>query len=317
MFKIETGSFGRFRKIRLVNTQTKEYVSIIPEFGGNVNEIVLNKNGKNYSIIDGARNYSQLIGDKRWFKSAKLIPFPNRIKDGRYCFAGKRYQLPINFPSQNHAIHGFIWDRKLSVKKKTITNYQASVQLAYLYDGSMEGYPFRFRAIITCYLLKDKGFKCTTMVKNMGACPLPIGDGWHPYFKTKGKADSFMLKIPSKRKIEVNARMIPTGRIIPFERFSRLSKIGKIKLDTGFCLKQKEGLVCTEIYDPGLDLKINVWQETGKWKYNYLQIFIPPARTSIAVEPMTCWADAFNNKKSLIILKPKQSFKTTYGVSLG
>ncbi len=61
-------------------------------------------------------------------------------------------------------------------------------------------------------------------------------------------------------------------------------------------------------------LTINIWQQTGKWKYNYLQVFIPPSKKSIAVEPMTCAADAFNNKMGLIILNPKKSFSTSCGV---
>ena len=51
-------------------------------------------------------------------------------------------------------------------------------------------------------------------------------------------------------------------------------------------------------------------------KYNYLQVFIPPLRNSIAIEPMTCNTDAFNNKEGLIILEPDQQFKASYGVSI-
>src|SRR6266545_236025 len=36
-----------------------------------------------------------------------LFPFPNRIRDGRYSWAGKDYQLPLNDPSGKNAIHGF------------------------------------------------------------------------------------------------------------------------------------------------------------------------------------------------------------------
>src|SRR5437762_11018156 len=36
-----------------------------------------------------------------------LFPFPNRIRDGRYTWAGREYQLPINGPGGKHAIHGF------------------------------------------------------------------------------------------------------------------------------------------------------------------------------------------------------------------
>src|SRR5438034_969248 len=36
-----------------------------------------------------------------------LFPFPNRIRDGRYSWDGKSYQLPLNDPTRLNAIHGF------------------------------------------------------------------------------------------------------------------------------------------------------------------------------------------------------------------
>ena len=313
MFKITNALFGKFTKIKLINQSTKEYISIIPEFGANVNEIILNKNKMNYSILDGAKDYNELAQNKG-FNGAKLIPFPNRVNNGIYKFNEKTYQLPINFPIQKHAIHGLLYNKKFAVKKKNAGKYEASVELQYIYNKESPGYPFSFRTLLKYSLIKDKGFRCTTTIKNIGKNTMPIGDGWHPYFKTREKIDNLFFKIPSKYKIEVNNTGIPTGKIISFRKFSKLMKIGVQKLDTGFALIKKDGIASTEVYDSKLDLKIIVWQETGKMKYNFLQIFIPKSRKSIAIEPMTCNIDAFNSKNGLIILKPKQSFKASYGV---
>src|SRR5262245_44852010 len=35
-----------------------------------------------------------------------LVPWPNRVADGRYSFDGHHYQLPIDEPKLGHAIHG-------------------------------------------------------------------------------------------------------------------------------------------------------------------------------------------------------------------
>ena len=41
-----------------------------------------------------------------------LFPFPNRIRDGKYTFEGKSYEIPVG--TKVHAIHGFAiaanWD---------------------------------------------------------------------------------------------------------------------------------------------------------------------------------------------------------------
>src|SRR5687767_13432375 len=36
-----------------------------------------------------------------------LFPFPNRIRGGRFAWAGQHWQLPPNDPAQANAIHGF------------------------------------------------------------------------------------------------------------------------------------------------------------------------------------------------------------------
>ena len=314
MFRIDDEKFGKFTRIKLVNTNSKEHVSVIPDFGANVNEIVLSKKALNYSILDGAKNYSELIKNE-WYKGSKLIPFPNRILDGRYTFNRKSFKLPINFQSQKHAIHGLLYNQKFTVKDRTVSKKSSSILLEHLYLGRTDGYPFKFKVHIK-YTLSGGGFECNTVIKNEHSAKIPIGDGWHPYFRLKGSLADMLLRIPSTRQIEVDSRNIPTGEISPFEKFSSLSKIADEEIDSGFQLRKRNGLAETEIVDQEHDLKLTVWQETGEMKYNYVQVFIPPSRKSIAIEPMTCNINAFNNGEGLIILKPKSTFNATYGVRL-
>jgi len=311
MFEIETTKLGKFIKYRLLDSDSVEWVSLISGFGGNITEMVLNKNGIGHSIIEGLSDDEITTGNIR-FKSTKLIPFPNRIENGRYTFRGKFYQLPINY--ERHAVHGLITDKTLEVAGTETDKNQASIKLKYSYNGNIPGYPFKYESIITYSLLKERGFVCDTKITNMDSLPLPIGDGWHPYFRTKGKVDKLQIKIPSKFRVEVN-ELIPTGKLIP-EEYPDAITIGNKKYDAGFVLEEKKGRISTEVYDPELDIKIVVWQETGKWKYNYLQVFIPEDRNSIAIEPMSCAANAFNNKMGLIVLEPGQSFAASYGVYL-
>lgn len=315
MLKIESSSFNQFTKTILRNTVTGEYIAFIPEYGANIAELVLNKKEKAYSIIDGYSTPAELVAHQR-AKSDKLIPFPNRIKDGKYSFRGKNYQLPINFPTENHAIHGLIYDKSFREIDSNITETQASIELEYVYNGDISGYPFQYAVQVTYFLTKENGFKCTTTVKNRGDQSMPFGDGWHPYFQFGKKVDELMLKIPATKLTEVDDRMIPTGRILSFDQYRELTQIGDTKFDSGFRVEPDEGIITTEIYEPDQNLKIKIWQETGKWKYNFLQIYIPPSRMSIAVEPMTCNIDAFNNKDGLIVLEPGRVFEANYGVML-
>ena len=309
MLTIQKSKFGKFFNYKLFNSMTKEYVDIIDGLGGNITQMSLNKNGILYSIIEGP-NENEINTGNPMYKSTKLIPFPNRIENGRFTFNGKSYQLPIN--GGKHAMHGLIYDKTLEFVDAKSDQTQALLTLKYKYDGTLPGYPFKYNAIITYKLLKDRGFACETNITNEDTVPFPIGDGWHPYFKTKGKVDKLQIKIPSKYRVEVN-ELIPTGKLIP-EKYPDAIMIGNKNYDTGFVLDEKEGRNATEIYDRELDINLVIWQETGKGKYNYMQIYIPAERKSIAIEPMSCATNAFNNKMGLIVLEPGQSFKASYGV---
>jgi aldose 1-epimerase len=52
--------------------------------------------------------------------------------------------------------------------------------------------------------------------------------------------------------------------------------------------------------------------------FRYVQVFTPDTvadgRAGVAVEPMTCPADAFNSGTSLIVLEPSQSWTGSWGI---
>ena len=59
--------------------------------------------------------------------------------------------------------------------------------------------------------------------------------------------------------------------------------------------------------------KLTYWQEAGTGKYNFIQIFTPPHRNCIALEPMTSNIDTFNNKDGLVILQSGESLGGKFG----
>lgn len=61
---------------------------------------------------------------------------------------------------------------------------------------------------------------------------------------------------------------------------------------------------------------LEFWMKGGKNKFNYLQLFTPAHRKSIAIEPMTCNINAFNNKEGLIILEPEEVLDLSFGIKL-
>jgi len=297
------------------NSATGEYVSIVPKFGTNVNDLVLKKGEELISILDGNQNKNQFIG-KNIFKGAKLFPFVNRIENGSYYFDGNRYQLDINYPEEGNAAHGIVYNIQFRLVNKIVNNSCAKALFKYEYDGSISGFPFPFDLELNYKLDNKTGFSCGTKVTNTGVTEFPFGDGWHPYFLLNKKVNHLLLKLPGVNLIELDEKLIPTGCTKPYNHFSNISLIGKTTLDNCFQIEPIEERHQTEIYDSERDIKIILWQEGREQKYNYLQIYIPPDRMSIAIEPMTGNINNFNNNEGLLVLKPGESFNAKYGVNL-
>jgi aldose 1-epimerase len=297
------------------NINSKEYVSIVPRFGTNVNKIFLRNEEKLFSIIDG-NIYKDSFKGKDIFKGAKLFPFVNRIKGGCYSFNGDKYQLNINYPEEGNAAHGFLYNEQFVLADKIIEEKFARAIFEYRYLGTYRGYPFKF-GIELCYTLDTlNGFSCETKVTNTGEHSLPFMDGWHPYISSNKNVDELYLKLPEAELIKVDDDLIPTGCREPYSNFNNSSLIGNACFDNCFYLQPTEEKHFIELYDSQQGVRITLWQDAGKQKYNYLQIYIPPDRKSIAIEPMTGNINSFNNGEGLLVLEPGNIFTASYGLNI-
>ena len=313
MFSVEQEKFGKYTKIVLKNLINDELIAFIPDFGANIIEMKLHCGDKLCSILDGYDTSLELL-THQYFKNAKLSPFPNRIRDGRYRFNGNDFQLPLNNSVEHHALHGFIWNRKFELVDTDVRDDRAVATLRIDYDGLVAGYPFPFRMELQYALNLHEGFRCTTKIKNTGTEKMPIGDGWHPYFKMNGHITDFIIEMPPSDLLELDERLIPTGRLLKVEEQERFLNIGESDIDQ--CYKiQKNGSICnTKLCNSKTGCRVYLWQETGAKKYNYIQVYVPPSRQSIAIEPMSCAPNAYNNNQGLIVLEPGESFQAAYGI---
>lgn len=313
MYTITTENFFGIEKIKLSNPATGEYLSLIPSFGGNINELVLEKSGQLHSITAGDTALETLSGIKtNYYRGAKLSPFPNRINRGKYNFDGKKYQLDKNAPP--HALHGLCWNLPFTVKKQICSDSSATLTLSATYQTLHNGYPFQYHIEIE-YILAEHNFTCLTRLSNTSKHSIPIGDGWHPYFTTGSQVNTLKIHLPVHKQLELKA-LIPTGSYSSEQLFLTPTLLGNRSLDNCFELDNSGGIAETRIIDEMRNISIVVWQKAGANGYNYLQVYTPPDRKSIAIEPMTCAPDAFNNGKGLITLLPQEYIELSFGIRL-
>jgi len=247
-----------------------------------------------------------------------LLPWPNRIEDGQYEFAGRAHQAPINEPSRRNAIHGLTrW-----MNWPAIEHAEDRVILS-LVLHPQDGYPFTLRLDVE-YRLAASGLAIRTTATNVGSEAAPYGAGHHPYLTVGTLIDEALLKVPALMRLEANDRLIPTGRVLPnggtAYDFLELRPIGSLKMDTAFAnlVPDTDGLVRVYLQAPAGDPHITLWMEPV---YRFLMVFTGDAiadtarrRRSIAIEPMTCAPNAFRSGDGLIVLQPGQSLSTTWGI---
>ena len=302
------------RMVRLVSFKTGEFVTILPSLGGRVHEIVLKAGKRRFSILESPQSAADIIKNDH-FAGAKLIPFAGRIPEAKYEFGGKAHRLTVD-PRGNFAIHGFVTDKLFRIAKSTAGADHASVVLEYTHHGKTKGYPFKFFVRLT-FSLKNSVFSCTTEIRNIDSKPLPVGDGWHPYFRTSGPIGKMFLSLPSHSVVEVTPLFkVPTGRTIKSAPGRVIIPLNRKEMDSVFDFGEKQRRVTTRLIDPTVGVEIQIWQESGRKKYRYLVVYRSPAGSSVAIEPWTSAPDAFNNSMGLLILKPGAKFKSSYGVKL-
>jgi aldose 1-epimerase len=315
-FQVLHEKLGNQQLLKLIDSNTNEFVSILPEMGGMLHSMELLINNALVHIVDSYKSDTE-AKETLWtsFKGCHLFPFPNRIANGVYEFEGKSHELDITFPNENNAIHGLILEEPFKVIDSKASDKAASVKLGYESNGKLRGYPYLFKLEVEFTLEEQKGLTITTTFTNKHTSEIPVGDGWHPYFQLKSNVNDLIFSFPSKLIFEVNDRMIPTGKSSDYTEFVKPKQIKDTAFDTCFALDNKADKAVIIIEDPALHGGIKIWQETGAEKFNYLQVYTPPTRKTLAIEPMTCIPDAFNNHIGLIKLKPGKSVSVSWGVS--
>jgi aldose 1-epimerase len=248
-------------------------------------------------------------------RGQNLVPWPNRIRDGRYSFNGVTHQLALTEPARHNASHGLArylpW---VLVDKKTdaVTN-QARIH-------PQPGWPGTLETRITHRVGVD-GLTVTVEATNVGGSELPFGYGAHPYLTVgESTVDEVALTMPAASYLEVDDRLLPI-RISPVDGTAYDSRhgplLGSLILDTAMTDLARDSDGRWRVKLVREDRYAELWgDETMRW----VQIFTggPHRDMSIAVEPMTCGPDAFNpgpTHGDMKVLAPDETFVGHWGMT--
>lgn len=248
-----------------------------------------------------------------------LVPWPNRLGDGRYSFDGTDHQLALSEPDKHNAIHGLTRWRSW----RSSDHRPDSVTMV-IHVHPSPGYPFTLDMAVA-YTLGDDGLKVSATATNAGSSACPYGFGQHPYLSPGAdRVDNCTLRFGAATRITTDGdRALPTGTEpaagSPLD-FRHNPPIGELKIDDAFMDLDRDGDGRTWVALTGPDGRtVELWgDETVAVVQLYTGDNLAPARrrTGLAAEPMTCAANAFQSGDGVQRLEPGRSATTTWGVRL-
>ncbi|MFL6045950.1 MAG: aldose 1-epimerase family protein [Propionibacteriaceae bacterium] len=248
-------------------------------------------------------------------RGQNLIPWPNRVRDGRYVFNGVSQQLALSEPDRHNAIHGLV-----TYLPWVLIDKQADAVTNRVRIYPQHGWPGTLEATIT-HRLGAQGLTVRVEATNIGTEDLPFGYGAHPYL-TVGESivDDVALTVPAASYLEVDDRLLPV-------RISSVAGtaydlrggpvLGSVNLDTALTDLHRGSDGRWRVVLVLGERSVELW---GDEAMHWVQVFTggPSRQSSIAVEPMTCGPDAFNlgpTHHDLRVLGAGETFVGEWGIS--
>ncbi len=305
-FSVEKRLIAGYEAVALSSSDGSESI-VIPALGGMVHSLSLGSFPGLLRCDEAAE-----LDANPLFRGRLLFPFNDRIPDGRYLFDGREYFLSSNSPEDGSAIHGFLYRRKMKILESRAADDFTSLTLGFdLRDDEEQGYPFCLSLRVE-YRLDLSGFHLRMTTKNTGSGPAPLAFGWHPYFTLPGgKADAWTLRHDGRAYAPVGPDLLPTGVLssvanTPFD-FTQGRFLGNSQLDIALVASRESA--CLSFGPSAIQVTADMPP------FAYTQLFIPPQRDSIAIEPITAVTDSFNRPGlGCVRLEPGASVSGTIGV---
>ncbi|MFE2547050.1 aldose 1-epimerase family protein [Streptomyces sp. NPDC059355] len=265
-------------------------------------------------VVDGFDADDRIEGGR----GQLLVPWPNRIGDGRYRWQEQELQLPLNETEHANAIHGLLrWTSWEAVEQE-----EARVVLAATL-WPQPGYPFHLAARAE-YALDRRGMTVTITARNIGDTPAPYGVGQHPYLAVgPGTVDEMLLTVPARTWLRTDDRGLPIASEpvagTPND-FGAPRPIGPQRLDTAFTdlRREADGRAVVRLAEPSGAYGSDLWLGEGA---DFVQVYTgdtlaePHRRRSVAVEPMSCGPDAFRRDGARVRLEPGGRHTLQWGLT--
>jgi aldose 1-epimerase len=239
-----------------------------------------------------------------------LHPWANRLGGFSYRAAGHDVALGAQTPglrTEEHGlpIHGLLAaSKRWEVREVTDRTLRAELDFGAV-PALLAAFPYP-HVLALDVELSTGALRVTTTLTPTTEQPVPVSFGFHPYFTLPGvERERLILRAPAMSRLVLDENGIPTG-----EKESvgaRHAPLGEENLDAAFTDLGPEPAFT--IAGGGHELTVRFLEG-----FTHLQLFTPPGRPVIAIEPMTAPTDALRSGTNLRLTT--EPFSATFAIDL-
>lgn len=142
-----------------------------------------------------------------------LYPTPNRVRDGVFTFAGRRYEFKPN--NEGNFLHGLVHNVPWEVVESQQKDQKCTLTCRLKFASPAEHFrlfphPHELRL---AFQVEEGSVRMTYTVDNSaGRTEVPFGFAFHPWFLYQGPRATTFLTIPARQHMQAE-KLLPTGQL--------------------------------------------------------------------------------------------------------
>jgi aldose 1-epimerase len=278
-------------------------LTLSPDIGGSIARFeYASPDGKQIPLFRGSGEKDAPVLAQGSFP---LVPYCNRIRDGRFTFRGREVRIARNMASDPSPLHGQGW-----LAAWDVVRLEASeAELRFLHEAGEWPWSYEARQRFT---LDEGGFTVVLACTNLSDAPMPCGLGQHPYFH--GTPETVLdTKVESVWTID--EKVLPVEKLPATGRFDLGNRrVAGQDLDHGF--GGWGGRATVE--DPSLPVRVVMSSPEAR----FFQLYSPPSGDLFVIEPVTHANAALNEPEEtwpelgLRVLDPGETMTLTMRIDV-
>lgn len=182
-------------------------LELSPSIGGSIRGLYWHSEERRTPLLRECNSSQSSVLDMASFP---LVPFVNRVRDGKFTFRGRQIKLEPNMAGDPSPLHGQGWLGVWTVEAQG--GHHAELRFVHQ-PGE---WPWRYEAR-QLFSLDQQGLSVRLTCVNLDDEPMPCGLGQHPYFPC---GPDTRLDTKVKSVWEIDEHVLPTRNVPAEGRFA-------------------------------------------------------------------------------------------------